>query len=175
MKNKAFTLIELLVVVLIIGILAAIALPKYEKAVEKSRAAEAVQILRYMHNQVEMTYLAEGNRNRDVGPNADFGIELGGGFLCAAGESFCGSIERCCNEHWCYDNNSVEGAWNGYACQPESPVAYRVLSKPTDVWSISPKYKLMFDGQRDSSHYGQVLCKDVSGSYCFMGDRNPIN
>ncbi len=61
MRNKkAFTLIELLVVVLIIGILSAIALPQYQKAVLKSRVVGALPNVKYLIDQVEIYRLANG-------------------------------------------------------------------------------------------------------------------
>lgn len=61
MKNiQAFTLIELLVVVLIIGILSAVALPQYQKAVWKSRATQLLTTTRSLANAQEAHYMASG-------------------------------------------------------------------------------------------------------------------
>ena len=66
MKNQAFTLIELLVVVLIIGILAAIALPQYQKAVYKSRTISGIIMLRSIMDAQEAYYLANGEYTDDL-------------------------------------------------------------------------------------------------------------
>jgi len=65
-NNKAFTLIELLVVVLIIGILAAVALPQYEKAVWKSRAANMQTFLRNVENAQQAYYLANATQATEL-------------------------------------------------------------------------------------------------------------
>ena len=72
--KSGFTLIELLVVVLIIGILAAIAVPQYQKAVDKTKFVQAVIMHQKIYEAQQVFRLASGSYAVTWGELADLDL-----------------------------------------------------------------------------------------------------
>ena len=105
MMKKGFTLIELLIVVLIIGILSAIALPQYQKAVDKTRYAEMLTVGKSLAQAVEVYYLAN-SKYPDYWAELDIGVE-------GCTESSVAKMDLVC-KNFSADLNDVDFLlWNG--------------------------------------------------------------
>ena len=162
MNKKAFTLIELLVVVLIIGILSAIALPQYEKAVHKARLAEAFSRMGPMKEAVEIYLLENGYPYQSSANIMDIYPDLSEGLTRIEDSNFykskyitysafCGSTEDC-GVSARYQNGSVRvnisesrngehhGAWVKGSCNYATD-----LGKSLCQQLVSQGYSLGYD------------------------------
>ena len=105
--KKHFTLIELLVVVLIIGILSAVALPQYTKAVAKARFAEALTNLKTISEAVKLCELENGrivwNTNDTCGNVDNLSVSIGN--KMAEGTIQCFETD---NFDYCVDRGGVD-------------------------------------------------------------------
>ncbi len=129
MKNeKAFTLIELLVVVLIIGILAAVALPQYKVAVVKSRTAAMLPMMRSIADAQENYYLANNAYSRD--PSV-FDIDMPASCHAAA----TGATSYVCGDNFVFDFGGMNQSMELLYC-PGHATGYTVCTAASDfeIW-----------------------------------------
>lgn len=167
-NKKGFTLLELLVVVLIIGILAAVALPQYKLAVEKSRSSEPLSLLNSLQKAINL-YLFQNEYTEDT-------VELMGttnGHITGILDIDVESVLTCdqdggdkCRskdfeyDAWCSkDGNCYARArrkQNGEYEKPEQYRLYMAISTSTYIWK-----KGCFPNA--SFSYSQKLCKSLEG------------
>ena len=128
-NTKAFTLIELLVVVLIIGILASVALPQYQKAVEKSRSTEAITTLTALSKAIDVYVMANNFQSVDLlgGLSAGWGDGTESLDIEMNKSMDCSTDDYCHSKYFRYDASCISDYCSAYAYRQDNGD----ITKPT--------------------------------------------
>lgn len=136
-SKKGFTLIELLVAVLIIGILAAIALPQYQRVKEKSIMAKAVTVVKTIADAQQRFYMIN-NRYANCTELDSIDIDLGGSDDCVyLGSHYC--ICRQAN-NFLYMTSNAAGNAIAEAFRTPYPYKYHIYVEARNPTQIVCKY-----------------------------------
>ena len=163
-QKRGFTLIELLVVVLIMGILAAVALPQYRVALVKSRLGTMMPVVDGMLKSLDLYYLENGswpsNANTDIEWTIDF----------PAGCSLRGAAAGLCQNGLFID---VMGSWpDVMACSPKYHIGYAKISNYASSFASSSYCLAMAEDQT-----AEQVCRSMGGrlSTDYTQETFPIN
>ena len=159
MKWKGFTLIELLVVVLIIGILSAIALPQYNKTVEKTRGTQALVLLKALGQAQEAYYLANGQYATTFG---ELDVSLPGEFVPGTTNQPTLFSDMRTNQDWDMWIDGQQESFKGSIAIKRASGPYKeagFIYRPTHISSTTDKAKHIV-----CFEYGEFA--KTAGAYC---------
>ncbi len=165
-NQKAFTLIELLVVVLIIGILAAVGVPQYQFAVDKTRAMTHFQNAQAIIKAEQVYKMANGNYTSDL-----TALDVDVTKTCTSMQGNCGNELANCSGNFSYQIPNVNcipttNVLNIRYCTSDATSCYSATS--TSKHHFVLVLSLIDGAVQSCGHYtsrGQKLCNYFSQQF----------